>query len=93
MKMSFLLMALLLASCGEVKTKPLPLVQSEKVEVIVVNKSEFKKLLRACHTVQIPQGADQKAVQDVAIDLANARKASLEECNLRLQKARERLGG
>jgi len=95
MRMSPLLATLLLL-CGCAENKPKPpttVVEAPKVEIVVVNKREFRKLLRACTVAQVPEDLNKKPLEDVAVDLANARKAALVECNKRLQKAREKLGG
>lgn len=87
MKMCLLLAALLLVGCNDISVKP----PSQAATVEMVDRVELKKLLRDCRVEQAPPGLNGQALEDVAINVANARKAALEECNRRLRRAREKL--
>lgn len=94
MRMSLVLALCLLVGCGGVKEKPaVPSTAQTTTKVVGVDKKALRKLLRDCSVVQVPKDAKDKELQEVAVDLANARKASLEECNKRLRKARAQLDG
>lgn len=96
MRMSLLLTTVLLvAGCGEVQTKPTPPAEGPKVQVVLDDKelAKLKRLLKDCQVAAIPEDVVDRPLEDVAVDLANSRKAALVECNKRLQKARAKLDG
>lgn len=64
--------------------------QTAPAQVPQVSKKEWKKLTRDCETVEVPTDDPSKPVGDLAIDVANARKAALEECTARMRKLRKK---
>jgi hypothetical protein len=93
MKMSLMLVLALLTGCGSVTTKMLPTVEvkapTPKTLVLDGNKQkELKKLLKNCKVYVVEADSTDRPIEEVAVDLALARKSATNECNKRLQKAR-----
>jgi hypothetical protein len=87
MKMGLLLSLMLLIGCTTDPVIPPP---KPQVQEISLNRGELRALLRDCKVAGVPKN-DERDLEEVAVDLANARKAALEECNQRLRKARAKL--
>lgn len=91
MKMNFLLVVVLMVGCAAGGVKPVVPDRLDKANAVTVNRLEMRRLLRDCEVEQVPKDADDRPLDDVAVDLANSRKAALEKCNARLRKARSKL--
>lgn len=91
------MIALVLASClaasgcvnkGPAKPVPTPVVVVAEKKPTAQEKKDWKRLTRDCEDVKLPDDAHERRVEDVATDLALARKKALEECTKRMRAIR-----
>lgn len=96
MKMNILVLAALLVGCktGEVRKHSeiiTPAPPPAIVAPVTLTKKEVERLTKACRIPEVPTDLKGRDVRDVAVDLANARKAALEECAERMAELRHKL--